>query len=227
MAIAAAVAQVQVEARLHDQTVRALNDAADALLDYAASTGHLPCPADAASEGREAEGADHKSGICPAWYGFLPATALGMKRLDRYGYKADGWGNRIRYAVSHMNVRTINFPFTRRNGMRRVGVESLGVEDLLWVCGSADGVFEGSNCGTAPVLTSKTPAVLWSVGGNGRTGGRSADEAENPNPNGGSEDPVFVSRPRSTKPGDEFDDVVTWITLPLLVGRMMARGQLP
>lgn len=79
----------------------------------------------------------------------------------------------------------------------------------------------------APVLTSKAPAVLWSVGRNARTGGRSVDEAENPNPNGGSADPVFVSRPRSTREGDEFDDVVTWIPLPLLVNRMVSARHLP
>ena len=153
-----------------------------------------------------------------------------MKGLDRQGYKRDGWGsqyNRIRYAVSHMTVRTIQRPFTRRWGMRNVGIEQLGSEYLLWVCGSADGVFEGSTCGAAPVLTSKTPAVIWSVGRNARTGGKSADEAENPNPNGGSEDPVFVSRPRSMKAGEEFDDIVTWIPLPLLINRMMSKGQLP
>ena len=230
IAVAAAAIRTQIEARLHDETVRTLNAAADSLLDYAASRGYFPCPADAESGGREPEGTNHQSGNCPIWYGFLPAVELGMQSLDSQGYKTDGWGgpaNRIRYAVSNTAVRTIVNPFTRRHGMRRVGVESLGMEYLLWVCGSADGVFEGSTCGAAPVLTSKTPAVIWSVGRNARTGGKSADEAENPNPNGGSEDPVFVSRPRSNTPGEEFDDVVTWIPLPLLINRMMSKGQLP
>lgn len=222
--------RVELEARLHAETVTRLNAAVDALLDYVAARGYFPCPADAQSNGREPEGADHQSGVCPAWYGFLPAAELGLSRLDPQGYKVDGWGgphNRIRYAVSHMTVRTVTKPFTRRNGMRSVGIESMDAEYLLWVCRSADGVFEGSTCGTAPVLTSKTPAVIWSVGPNARTGGRSPDEAENPNPNGGSEDPVFVSRPRSTRQGDEFDDVVTWIPLPLLVNRMISARHLP
>jgi hypothetical protein len=230
IAFAAAAIRTQIEARLHDETVKVLNAAADALLNYAASRGRLPCPADAASGGREPEGVNPQTGACPAWHGFLPAAELGMKGVDPQGYKTDGWGgphNRIRYAVSDVALRTVTNPFTRRNGMRRVGIDGLGIEYLLWVCGSADGVFEGSTCGTAPVLTSKTPAVIWSVGRNARAGGKSADEAENPNPNGGSEDPVFVSRPRSTKAGEEFDDIVTWLPLPLLIGRMMATGQLP
>jgi hypothetical protein len=228
--IAALAVRTHVEARLHDATIRALNVSADALLDYAAAYGYLPCPADGKSGGREAAGTDHDTGVCPTWYGFLPATELEMTGLDAEGYKTDGWGgplNRIRYAVAHTSVRTIVNPFTRKRGMRSVGIDSLGAEYLLWVCGSADGVFEGSTCGTAPVLTSKAPAVIWSVGRNARTGGKSADEAENPNPNGGSEDPVFVSRPRSTAPGQEFDDVVTWIALPLLIHRMMSQRQLP
>jgi hypothetical protein len=230
IALAAMTARDQIELRLHDETVKALNAAADALLDYAAARGRLPCPADAGSGGREPEGTDPQTGVCPTWYGFLPAAELGMTGLDPHGYKTDGWGgplNRIRYAVTYTTVRTVTNPFTRRHGMRRVGVESLGVEYLFWVCGSADGVFEGSTCGTAPVLTSKTPVVIWSVGRNARIGGKSADEAENANPNGGSEDPVFVSRPRSATPGEEFDDIVTWLPLPLLVKRMIARGQLP
>ena len=228
--IAAVAARTQIDARLHDATIKALNDSADALLDYAASRGYLPCPADAQSGGREAAGTNHDTGVCPTWYGFLPAAELGMQGLDAEGYKTDGWGgplNRIRYAVTYTSVRTIVNPFTRKRGMQSVGVAALGTEYLLWVCGSADGVFQGSTCGAAPVITSKAPAVIWSVGRNARRGGKSADEAENPNPNGGSEDPVFVSRPRSSVPGEEFDDVVTWIALPLLIHRMMSHRQLP
>lgn len=230
IAMATAAIRTQIEARLHDETVKVLNAAADALLSYAAVHGRLPCPADAESGGREPAGGDPQTGLCPAWHGFLPAAELGIKDVDPQGYKTDGWGgprNRIRYAVSNVAVRAVANPFTRRGGMRRVGIERLGVEYLLWVCGSAEGVFEGSTCGTAPVLTSKAPAVIWSVGRNAATGGKSRDEAENPNPNGGSSDPVFVSRPRSTKAGEEFDDIVTWIPLPLLISRMIAAGQLP
>ena len=66
------------------------------------------------------------------------------------------------------------------------------------------------------------------VGGpNAATGGTSIDEAQNPNPNGGSADRIFVGRTRSAVAGNEFDDIVTWIPMPILIGRMVAAGQLP
>ena len=85
----------------------------------------------------------------------------------------------------------------------------------------------GADCGTAVALTSSAAAVIWSVGGNAVTGGASADELENPNPNGGSADRIFVSRTWTDQPGSEFDDIVTWLSVGNLVSRMVLGGQLP
>ena len=41
-------------------------------------------------------------------------------------------------------------------------------------------------------------------------------EAQNPNPNGGSADRIFVSRGVSAAAGHEFDDILTWIPVPSL-----------
>ncbi|HUP93955.1 MAG TPA: hypothetical protein VM164_03535, partial [Burkholderiales bacterium] len=94
-------------------------------------------------------------------------------------------------------------------------------------CGSATGVIVGLNCGTAVTLTSRAVAVVWSVGGNALTGGASGDEAENPNPNGGSADRIFVSRSRSIVAATAFDDVVSWIPVNIVANRLLASGQLP
>jgi hypothetical protein len=99
---------------------------------------------------------------------------------------------------------------------------------LFHVCDSAKGVSPGTSCGSAGTIVSTAPVLIWSAGANaGLGGGASADEAQNPNPNGGSADRIFVSRVRSTIPGREFDDAVTWIPMPVLVGRMVTAGQLP
>jgi hypothetical protein len=50
-------------------------------------------------------------------------------------------------------------------------------------------------------------------------------EAENPNSNGGSIDRIFVSRVRSNVPGNEFDDMLTWIAAPALLNRLVVAGQ--
>jgi type II secretory pathway pseudopilin PulG len=222
--------RAQLEARMMDETQRLLDETREALLGYAAIYGHFPCPADASSNGLEPAGTDHDLGVCPVWYGYLPAAELGITTVDEQGYAVDAWNrpeNRIRYAVSSETVAGVTYAFSSESGMRSVGIDALDSANLLYVCGSGTGINPGVDCGTAPVLTSKAAVVVWSVGANAATGGTSIDEAENPNPNGGSADRIFVSRPRSAVAATAFDDLVTWIPLPLLVNRMVAAGQLP
>ena len=218
------------ENRVLNETEKVMAEAREGLLGYAAANGYFPCPADATSNGQEAAGADHTTGVCPVWYGFLPAAALGLSSVDEQGYAVDGGRqaqNRIRYAVTSQTIGGVTNPYTKRNGTRTVGALSLDAEDLLFVCGSGTGVVAGVNCGTAVTLTSRAVAVVWSVGGNALTGGANADEAENPNPNGGSADRIFVSRPRSVVTATAFDDVVSWIPVNIVVNRLLAAGQLP
>jgi type II secretory pathway pseudopilin PulG len=222
----------QVEQRKVDETGRVLEKAREALLGYAATRGYFPCPADAASGGQEAAGSDHASGDCPAYHGFLPAVALGLTSTDANGYALDAWGtaaSRIRYAVAKQGTGSASNMFTRVNGMRGAGISSMtdSALSLLHVCGRAKGVSAGVSCGTAPTLVSTAPVVIWSTGANAATGGTSADEAQNPNANGGSADRIFVTRVASDVPGSEFDDIVAWIPMPILIGRMVAAGQLP
>ena len=226
--------RARVEMRQIDETVLLLNRAREALLGYAATHGYFPCPADATSAGREPAGTNHLTGSCPAFQGYLPAAALGLMSSDGHGYAVDAWGtagNRIRYAVSSHAVAGASntHAFTRSNGMRTASIASLGdpALSLLHVCASGFGVSGGANCGSAETVVSTAPVVVWSVGQNASRGGRSAHEAQNPNPNGGSTDRIFVSRPHSTTREHEFDDIVTWIPMPVLVHRMVAAGQLP
>lgn len=85
----------------------------------------------------------------------------------------------------------------------------------------------GANCGAAVTLASNAAVVVWSVGANASTGGAGAHEAQNPNPQGGSADRIFVSGERSDVAGSEFDDLITWISMPALLGRVLAAGHLP
>ena len=232
----------QVESRNYDTTQRILDQAREALLGYAAAYGYFPCPASTTSNGQEAAGTDHSAGAastCPAavlgantYIGFLPAARLGFTPTDTNGYAVDAWSltqNRIRYAVSNVTVNGVTQPFTRTNGMRNAGMANVTGAALLYVCNSGTGVIAGTNCGTAVTLTSNAPVVIWSVGPNAPTGGSSVHEAQNPNPNGGTSDRIFVSRTKAAAgaTGGEFDDIVTWIGTPTLFSRLVASGQLP
>jgi len=223
----------RVDMRKVTATELRLTQAREALIGYSIARGHLPCPADESSAGQEPPGTDHATGACPVYYGFLPAAALGLHAPEGGGYALDEWsgpGSRIRYAVSDQTVGpAVNTrAFTRVNGMRTAGIAALGdpALSLIHVCAGAKGALAAS-CGSAQTVVSTTPAVIWSVGPNAMTGGASADEAQNPNPNGGTRDRIFVMRPRSGTAGSEFDDIVTWVPMTQLIARMVAAGQLP
>jgi type II secretory pathway pseudopilin PulG len=219
--------QTQVENRKVDETRRAIDLAQEMLVGFAVANGYFPCPADASSNGQEAQGANHATGSCPTYHGFLPAALLGFKPTDSQGYAMDAWEgqlNRVRYAISDRTVGGVSNAFTRANGMRSVPLASLGSSSHFHICQSGDGT-GASDCGTAVTLASNAVAVVWSVGPNAASGGRSVHEVQNPNPNGGSADRVFVSRTPSTVQGHEFDDIVTWIPMTALLSRLVVAGQ--
>jgi type II secretory pathway pseudopilin PulG len=238
--------QTQVENRKIDETQHIIERARDALLGYAAAYGYFPCPASATSNGQEPVGTNHAIGAantCPAavwganmYHGFLPAATLGLTPTDANGYAVDAWGlaqNRIRYSVSNVTVNGITQPFTRVNGMRNAGMSNISsATTLLYVCNNGTNVSATISpyCNPPQTVTiaSSVPVVIWSVGPNAATtGGASVDEAQNPNPVGGSADRIFVSRTKSGGTSGEFDDIVTWIGVPTLFNRMIAAGQLP
>jgi hypothetical protein len=178
-------------------TQAAMVQAQDALLGFAATNDRLPCPAAPATTGVESPAV--VTGVCTnPFNGFLPAVTLGLPGADANGYLLDGWGGRIRYAVTTVGGTNTA---TTVNGLTLASVPD------LHVCGSATGI--GATCGPSPTLTSTAVAVIFSLGANGSTGvaGR-IDEAANLDNN-----PVFVSHPKtdSTAANGEFDDLMIWL----------------
>lgn len=228
----------QNDLRNAQETVKALNEARDALVGFAAANGRLPCPATALSNGREDPDG---GGICtpfnagePAPVGFLPAATLGLAPTDNQGRLLDGWGNPIRYGVTVAN----NSAFTSANGMATVGMANL-VPDLI-VCPTgflAGNLVQNASAPNAdcPVgvsaITNNAVAVLYSLGPNAAVGGAGLDETNNPNPNPAAlfADRVFISHERTAvgSANGEFDDIVVWLSPNILFNRMIAAGRLP
>jgi len=215
-----------------NDTRKTLANAQDALLGFAAAYGRLPCPATNASNGTAAPLA---GGNCTTNEGFLPAVTLGIAPTDNQGYAIDGWGERIRYAVTGSTYNTTAVAplyscpanaavqvFTTTDCMRAVTLPLLAPN--LQVCTS----------GCATNLTTQSPAVIYSTGKNFAIGGTGNDERENPNRNtgAGNLDPTpgrFVSHdptPVGAANG-EFDDIVIWLSPNILYNRMIAAGRLP
>lgn len=213
----------QIEQRQLDETRKQISDIEQALLGFAIINGRLPCPASSASNGVESPDG---GGNCTNFYnGFVPAATLGLASRNENGLLLDGWGNPIRYAVTQANSKA----YTTTNGMATKGLSNL-TPDLL-VCSTATGI-SNTACGTAEYkLTAGdgVPAVIYSTGKNGASGGTGTDEAANPNPNSADDNRTFVSHTPATasSANGEFDDIVVWISNPLLLNRLVTAGKLP
>lgn len=222
----------QVSMRRHEETRRLLDEAREAVLGFAALHGRLPCPATAASRGEEsfAAGGSATDGNCAAFHdGFLPAATLGLSPLDDEGFARDGWGavaNRLRYAVSGDGrvIGSVANPLTRAGGMQQATLAALGdAPGYLVVCNSGAAA-SASGCGPAAnQLTRRAAFVLLSLGANAPAQPPAgADERRNVDGDG-----VFVSRDASMGPGNEFDDLLAWVPVNVLAGRLIAAGRLP
>ena len=219
----------QNEARQFSETQARLATAQEALVGFAIRNGRLPCPAapagalaayrdgtavSVAGTGEEAFAAAGSSanGNCWQFHGLLPAMSLGISTTDAQGYLLDAWDTPIRYSVTSWNTNT----FTKNAGIAGIGVTGL-LPDLR-VCSAAA-------CGAGQVLTAAgtVPAVIFAVGKNRKLFGHDVDEAENFD-----NDVTFVSHePRPTGAGGgDFDDLVTWLSVNVLVNRMVAAGAL-
>ena len=221
----------QLQVRRAEETRRTLDVARDALLGFAASHGRLPCPASETSAGEEAfaPGGDASNGDCEAFYaGWLPAATLGLSPVDGGGYLRDAWDtprNRVRYAVfGNAAVNGVANPLTRAAGLRMATLPALGAAShYVFICSTGANA-TASGCGPAAnQLTRRAAFVLLSLGANaGNSPAAGGDEASNLA--GG---PVFVHHEMSIAPGREYDDIVQWVPVSLVVSRLMAAGQLP
>jgi len=195
------------------QTLVAMGQAREALIGYALRYGRLPRPAVSATDGQESPLPCAAESSCT---GFLPWVTLGINAQD-------GWGKLLRYSVSP--------DFTQSPIV--VSEAVAGKRVLTRLDSGAPAYLAGQ--AQCSLLAQCVPAVLLSAGrynlgtspqgvaqSNGAQG--NIDEIHN---NSGAND--FISRRASsdaTRPGGEFDDLVTWVPLKLLYLRMSAAGQL-
>lgn len=231
----------QISQRKIAATETILGEMKEALIGHAMATGRFPCPATTPrGDEKFATGGNATNGNCEAFVGFLPAVTLGLSPVDDDGYALDGWGtrqNRIRYAVSSQTITppggtAVTNPFTSTDGMRRATMGAMASANLLYVCASgAVSTDPLEHCGpgavgsagsASKVLTTNAPIVVWSLGANAATGGGGVDEAHNVNT-----DRIFVSHGTSYPGTNDFDDIVTWLSVGSLVSRMVLSGRLP
>jgi prepilin-type N-terminal cleavage/methylation domain-containing protein len=211
-------------------TRRTLDVARDALIGFAVANGRLPCPATAATNGREDP---IGGGTCTITLdplagaaiqpGFVPAITLGIGPTNGAGQLVDAWGNPVRYAVTRVSSSTppgvSANAFTTSGSLKAAGYTGLTTD--LTVCvdlpGAAAGICPANR---APTLVA---AVVFSTGKTGLTGPLGPDEQENLNigvlP---ARNPVFVTH----APLADFDDLLVSLSANVLYGRLVAAGAL-
>ncbi len=178
----------------------AMEEALEALVGYALSTGRLPCP-DTNNDGLEDLAGCQQAGSAFN-AGTLPWATLNIQGGDPWDQNRS-----FGYAVNGAFVSTAN-PFS-------LSTQGTGAGILK--------VYDGGGCAGAGQVAVNVPVVLYSNAQNdfGATAG-SADERENAD-----NDNCFISRDYSTAAGREFDDLVSWLSPNILFNRMVAAGRLP
>jgi prepilin-type N-terminal cleavage/methylation domain-containing protein len=222
----------QLQLHRQEETRRLLDDAKDALLGFAAAHARLPCPATEAGGGVEsfAAGGSSTNGNCADFHsGYLPGATLGLSPLDPAGFVRDAWQgprSRIRYAVfgNGQAINGVVNPLTRAGGMQAATLPGLGAAPhYLFIC-TTGAAATAAGCGPAAnQLTRKAALVLLSLGPNATIEpAAGSDEARNLDG-----DAVFVYHEASEVAGREFDDVVQWVPIHLVVNRLVVAGRLP
>lgn len=216
-----------------------LRDAREQLLSvrfaidgFALVNGFLPCPATPSSAGLAAP----SGGGCAQQHGFVPATTLdlnGQRNTDNL--LLDPWGSALRYSVSTTDINANgNWDFTTAGDMQIVTMPLLSPD--LTVCSSGVGSSPMACNSPGVTLTAQAPALVYSLGRDWSSFS-SADELENVGasisggPSGVSypvaSDVVFVFRGSSDLAGNEFDDIIVWLSPNRLYGKLVDAGHLP
>ena len=232
--------RAQLDAARIREAERMVGEIREALIGHAITRGALPCP-DVVSDGID--------GVAPAvcagaaLNGVLPYQTLGVPRADPWGRY---FGYRVTEEFSH-RLLTGQPPAPGRFDLTDTG-------DITVLTRGDDpgtaGTIELKHQSVATALTRTAPALVYSFGPNGLGGigaasGRTlapppagaADETENADA-----DATFVSRVHSRgadgcddadessalpPPSCGFDDIVTWISTPVLMARLVEARVLP
>ncbi len=234
----------QTEQRARESTTRRLEEAKDLLLAFAVANQRLPCPAPAPAHapfnnagGTGVESGGGATACTDSYTGFLPAKTIGFQPVDDTGYALDAWGNPIRYAVSSTTWSATG-RFT--NSHTATAWSLTQAPNDLVICAALGA--STTTCGTAATVTNQNlvVAVVWSQGknfgpnarGSVALSGSGSDELANNKhrlPSVQNNHAVFVwHAPAPTgATGGEYDDLMTWIPVNLLYGRMVSAGVLP
>lgn len=184
-------------------TEKLLAEIHDALLGFAALNGYLPCPATTGSNGAE----DRTGGAgsdCREEHGFVPSATLGLNgKFDNNSLITDPWGNAIRYSLNDVGTWEYAKAISLNAGTTTYNI-----------CTAA-------SCAGASQIANGVVAVLLSIGPDRDASPGSATQLDNLD-----DDDEFVSREFNETSGNEFDDILVWLSPSTLTLHLVKSGQL-
>ena len=192
----------QMNAGRYERARAQIETAKEALVGFAIANGNrLPCPDNDTDGLADPVG----GGTCMAAEGFLPYASLGVQPLDP-------WGNRLRYRPDAAFTVTggVPSPPSTTGGLK--------VQD---------------RSATPVVLTADDPsapaAVVFSCGKNGiADAANNGDDSLAATANCGTPaSPLDVIYNQDVFVEDVFDDLLDWLSTPLLVARLVSAGTWP
>lgn len=237
----------QVEARNIAETQSRLNQIKDALIGYAQANGRLPCAANGTlATGATGAGLEAVTGnVCTtgATYVVLPWATLGVSETDV-------WGRRFRYVVdanfadNHTNTIANPDPSWGCGASTPVPAPASPTSFALCATGTLTVKTRTASNKTGTSVTG-IPVVIISFGKNGY-GGYTPGGTQYTAPTVGVDElanataaaTTFYTREQSpqaspcsdTAAGDnfcEYDDLVAYVPVSLLITRMVSAGKLP
>ncbi|CAN5857100.1 hypothetical protein BH20PSE1_BH20PSE1_03300 [soil metagenome] len=219
----------RVEQAERERTRAMLEEIKEALYGFAIAQGRLPCPdSDGSDNGRE----NFTDGVCtgdPAGepVGNLPWVDLAVP-------EEDAWGRRFRYRVtpSYADDVSAGTVAPGPSGTPCTAVPpTLPTQASFALCSDGDITIRSNGVDTSPttLVATKVAAVVISHGKHRfLPADASPHEDENFDDSSTGDNPrTFVSRDYTGGTGEEFDDLVVWISPHILKNRMLMAGKLP
>lgn len=177
-----------------------LSEIKEALQGFNSANLSLPCPDTLGGDGI-ADPCIGPVNNSTSTGGNVPWVTLGTKPTDP-------WGRRYQYRVNNAFTVPLTLATNATGGNLRVCTD--------FTCGASD--------------ANSVPAVIYSSGANGAVQPPAgADELENTTVAGATFDGRFVNHEFAQlgAVNGEFDDVMDWLSTNVLIGRLVAAGQLP
>ncbi|MFH0344386.1 MAG: type II secretion system protein [Chromatiales bacterium] len=216
---------VRIEQADRQKTQAMLDETKEALYGFALANGRLPCP-DTDGDGSE----NRTGGVCTGGVvvGNLPWVDLAVPELD-------AWGRRFRYRVTPSYADAISQNTVAPPpppGLPTPPCTTTPAQASFALCSDGDITIRDGDAtilGTTEITTEVAAVVISHGKHRFLPADASPHEDENFDDSSIAGDTLrtFVSRDYTGGTGEEFDDLVVWISPLILKNRMIMAGKLP